>query len=195
MADVFVSYARNDARLAKRVAESLRAAGYDVWWDSELLPHHSFAQSIEKEVRAAKAVVVVWSEHAVASQWVRAEADLARSLDKLVQVSVDHCVPPLPFNQYQTADLRTWKGAASDPRWAKVLTSVAQLTQRPATDPLLGKGATAASNRPAPVPNGAVRGGKTFAIAAGVVFMCVALAFGGCGSPIAHFRALFAAQD
>ncbi len=130
MADVFVSYARSDAPQAAKIAESLKTAGYDVWWDSELLPHHAFAQSIEKEVRAARAVVVVWSEHAVASQWVRAEADLARSQDKLVQVSVDQCALPLPFNQYQTVDLRTWRGEAADPRWSKVLASVAQLTYR-----------------------------------------------------------------
>jgi tetratricopeptide (TPR) repeat protein len=131
LADVFVSYARSDAPQAAKIAESLKAAGYDVWWDSDLLPHHAFAQSIEKEVRAALAVVVVWSEHAIGSQWVRAEADLARSQDKLVQVSVDQCALPLPFNQYQMVDLRAWKGDAADPRWSKVLASVAQLTHRP----------------------------------------------------------------
>ncbi len=57
MADIFVSYARADAPLAAKIAESLKTAGYEVWWDSELLPHHAFAQSIEKEVRAARAVV------------------------------------------------------------------------------------------------------------------------------------------
>ncbi len=132
MADVFISYARSDAPQAGKIAESLKAAGYEVWWDSELLPHHAFAQSIEKEVRAALAVVVVWSEHAIASQWVRAEADLARSQGKLVQITVDHCALPLPFNQYQTVDLRTWKGDISDPHWLKVLASVTQLTHRPA---------------------------------------------------------------
>jgi TolB-like protein len=132
VADVFVSYARPDAPQARRIAEILKAAGYEVWWDSDLLPHHAFAESIEKEVRAALAVVVVWSQHAIASQWVRAEADLARSQGKLVQVAVDQCVLPLPFNQYQMVDLRSWKGDAADPRWTKVLASVSQLTHRPA---------------------------------------------------------------
>jgi TolB-like protein len=132
MADVFVSYARPDALLAQRIAESLKSAGYEVWWDSELLPHHAFAASIEEEIRAARAVVVVWSRQAVASQWVRAEADLARSENKLVQVSIDQCALPLPFNQYQAADLQSWKGDPSDLRWTKVVASVAQLTQRAA---------------------------------------------------------------
>ncbi|HEY1562549.1 MAG TPA: TIR domain-containing protein [Caulobacteraceae bacterium] len=127
MADVFVSYARESEAFASRVAAGLKAAGYDVWWDSKLLPHHTFAQSIEIEVRAAKAVVVLWSEHAIQSQWVRAEADLARHLNKLVQTSIGDCAIPLPFNQVQTARLDHWDGNASDPQWSKVLASVAFL--------------------------------------------------------------------
>jgi tetratricopeptide (TPR) repeat protein len=135
MADVFVSYARADAPVAARIAEGLKAAGYEVWWDTELLPHHAFAQSIEQEISAAAAVVVVWSENAVASHWVRAEADLARGQGKLVQVCIDRCALPLPFNQYQMADLGTWRGDASEPRWVKILASIAQLTHRPTFPP------------------------------------------------------------
>jgi tetratricopeptide (TPR) repeat protein len=153
VADVFVSYARSDAPQAAKIAESLNAAGYEVWWDSELLPHHAFAASIEQEIRAARAVVVVWSRQAVASQWVRAEADLARSQGKLVQVSLDQCDLPLPFSQYQAADLRTWKGDPSDPRWTKVVASVAQLTRRAAE----GSAVPAKTTRPALFPGGARR--------------------------------------
>ena len=133
MADVFISYARTDASLASMIASILKMAGYEVWWDSKLLPHHAFAESIEQEVRSARAVLVVWSEHAVSSQWVRAEADLARSQSKLVQIAIDQCAIPLPFNQYQTADLRRWTGDASDLQWMKVLASIAQLTSKPAS--------------------------------------------------------------
>jgi TolB-like protein len=170
MADVFVSYARPDAHLAQRVAESLKAAGYEVWWDSELLPHHAFAASIEQEIHAARAVVVVWSRQAVASQWVRAEADLARSQDKLVQVSIDECALPLPFNQYQAADLRSWKGELGDPRWMKVVASVAQLTQRAAE----ASASAPTSFRPARWAGGRARLWAGVALAA-----CAVLAIGG----------------
>lgn len=130
MADVFVSYARESETVACRVAEGLKAAGYDVWWDRKLLPHNAFAQSIESEVRAAKAVVVIWTEQAIESQWVRAEADLARKLNKLVQASIGDCAIPLPFNQFQTVRLEHWDGEPSDPHWSKVLASVAFLTGR-----------------------------------------------------------------
>jgi tetratricopeptide (TPR) repeat protein/TolB-like protein len=133
MADVFVSYARSAEPKARRIADALGAAGYAVWWDRNLLPHHAFAQTIEAEIRAAKAVVVVWSRAALDSEWVRAEADLARHHGKLVQVIADGVVLPLPFNQIQAVDLSQWNGSGDADEWRKVLTSVEQLTSRPAT--------------------------------------------------------------
>src|SRR5579863_3453451 len=108
MADVFVSYARGDQPLAERIAQRLTEAGFTVWWDSELLPHNRFASVIEEEIRAARAVLVIWSEAAIKSQWVRAEAELGGKQDKLIQVALDPSPIPLPFNQSQVADLQHW---------------------------------------------------------------------------------------
>lgn len=124
MADVFVSYARGDERIARTVAQRLTEAGYSVWWDSELLPHTRFGNVIEEEIGAASAVLVIWSALAAKSQWVRAEAELGRSDGKLIQVAIDQSPIPLPFNQYQVADLRHWRGDRTNPQWQKVLASV-----------------------------------------------------------------------
>ena len=78
MSDVFISYARSTAKQAQQVADALRSLGYGVWRDDELPAHRDYSEVIEERLRAAKAVVVVWSADAVKSQWVRAEADLAR---------------------------------------------------------------------------------------------------------------------
>lgn len=125
MADVFVSYARGDQQLARMVADRLGAAGFSVWWDTELLPHNRFASVIEDEIRAAHCVLVIWSEAATVSPWVRGEAELGRTEGKLIQVAVDGSPIPLPFNQYQIADLRKWRGDKANPNWQKVLASVA----------------------------------------------------------------------
>jgi tetratricopeptide (TPR) repeat protein len=132
MADVFVSYARGDQLLAERVAQHLIGAGFTAWWDSDLLPHESFASVIQQEIQRARAVLVIWSETGARSQWVRAEAELARAEGKLIQVVVDQCTIPLPFNQYQAADLRRWHGDTADPQWRKVLASVAHFANSPA---------------------------------------------------------------
>ena len=50
MSDVFISYARSTAAQARRVAEALRAAGYEVWLDDEIPAHRSFAEVIEERL-------------------------------------------------------------------------------------------------------------------------------------------------
>jgi adenylate cyclase len=128
MTDVFVSYARSTERQAHAIADALRAAGYDVWRDDQLPAHRSYGEVIEERLKAAKAVVVVWSLEAIGSHWVRAEADLAREAGTLVQLTVDGSLPPMPFNQIQCADLRGWNGEADSPGWRKVEGSIAALT-------------------------------------------------------------------
>ena len=129
MADVFVSYARPDEPHAAIIAEALRAEGYPVWRDDELPAHRAYGEVIEERLRSAKAVVVLWSAEAAKSQWVRAEADAARGIGSLVQVNLDGCVPPLPFNQIQCADLKGWTGDTSVPGWRKLTASVRALAE------------------------------------------------------------------
>jgi adenylate cyclase len=128
MSDVFISYARSTERAAKRVAEALRGLGYDVWRDDELPAHRDYSEVIEERLRAAKAVVVVWSAEAVRSQWVRAEADLARESGTLVQLSLDGSTLPMPFNRIQCADLSDWAGDLGHSGWKKVAASLAELS-------------------------------------------------------------------
>ncbi len=131
MSDVFISYARSTEREAKQIAEALCALGYGVWRDDELPAHRDYSEVIEERLRAAKAVVVVWSEAAVKSQWVRAEADLARRAGTLVQLRVDGVPLPLPFNRTQCADLQGWQGDPAAAGWKKVAESVAELLGGP----------------------------------------------------------------
>jgi adenylate cyclase len=127
MADIFVSYGRSTESQAHEVAQALRDAGYSVWRDDELPAHRSYGDVIEERLRAAKAVVVLWSAEAARSQWVRAEADVAREAGTLVQITVDGTLPPIPFNQIQCADLDGWSGDVDSPGWRKVESSVALL--------------------------------------------------------------------
>jgi TolB-like protein len=135
MAEVFISYAREDEPRAFRFARAVIAAGYDAWWDSHLPVHRGYSTVIEENLAAAKAVLVLWSKDAAQSDWVRAEAEFARSNHKLVQVALDGGLPPLPFNQFQCADLAAWSGEADDPQWRKVVAGLAELTGRIADGP------------------------------------------------------------
>ena len=131
MSHVFISYARSDEALASLISDNLREDGFEVWRDDELPAHRAYAEVIEERVLAAKAVVVLWSAEAAKSQWVRAEADAARTGLTLIQASLDGTMPPLPFNQIQCADLRAWDGQRSSPGWRKLVASVSELAGAP----------------------------------------------------------------
>ncbi len=138
MTDVFISYARPDEAEAALVAKQLRALGHQVWRDEDLPAHRVYGEVIEERLKSAKAVVVLWSAEAARSQWVRAEADTARSLATLIQVSLDGTIPPLPFNQIQCADLNGWAGEEQTPGWRKLAASVMALAP-PAAAPSAAK--------------------------------------------------------
>jgi len=127
MSDVFVSYARTDEPQAKRVADALRSLGYNVWRDDEIPAHRPYCDVIEERLKSARAVVVLWSAEASRSQWVRAEADAARSGGTIIQALLDDTMPPMPFNQIQCADLKDWDGSHETPGWSKLVASVTAL--------------------------------------------------------------------
>ena len=84
MADVFISYARSDRAFAEALADYLKAQYIDVWWDPQLYAGDDFHDRIRAEIIQAKAAIVIWSDAAVASKWVRGEASLADEAGKLV---------------------------------------------------------------------------------------------------------------
>jgi len=133
MSHVFISYARSDEPLACLIADKLREDGFEVWRDDELPAHRGYAEVIEERVHGAKAVVVLWSAEAAKSQWVRAEADTARTALTLIQASLDGSMPPMPFNQIQCADLKNWDGQRTSPGWRKLVASVGELAGVPTT--------------------------------------------------------------
>ncbi|MGV7120736.1 YARHG domain-containing protein [Sphingopyxis sp. 550A] len=142
MVDVFISYSRDNKARVAEIANAVAAAGYDVWWDAELPPHRSYGDVITEKIGSAKAAIVVWSQTSAQSEWVRAEADVARNQKKLVQTSIDDVMPPLPFNQIQFAELADWNGEPDHRGWRKVLMSLEELCGREA--------APVAASQPAP---------------------------------------------
>ena len=105
MARVFLSYARENAGEAQQLAEAIGAAGHQVWWDRHVHGGLRFADEIDRELKEAEVVVVLWSRDSIGSAWVQDEAAEGRDSGRLVPVTLDACKPPLGFRQYQTLDL------------------------------------------------------------------------------------------
>ena len=124
MSEVFVSYKRDDVSVVERLVEALRREGLDVWWDRDLPPDAPWEQTIERELTDAKVVVVTWSEAAVGSENVKAEARWARRNGRLIQVYLQNCEPPLFFGERQGVNLVGWSGTASDPSFRLLVDAI-----------------------------------------------------------------------
>jgi TolB-like protein len=119
MADIFISYNREDAAIARLFRDALVDEGLDVWWDDDLRAGVSYDEVTEAALRSSKAVVVLWSTRSTVSRWVRSEAALALSKGSFMPVMIEACERPIMFELTQTPDLIGWRGSTSDPRWQR----------------------------------------------------------------------------
>jgi hypothetical protein len=130
MADIFVSYSREDRARADQIANALQDMGLDVFWDSEIPPGQTWADYIETKLNECKAVVVLWSEHSTKSQWVREEARMGRDKGKLIPAMIDGAQSPFGFGEVQAANLASWTGEPNHSEWRRFSEAVRAAAQR-----------------------------------------------------------------
>jgi TolB-like protein len=122
---IFLSYAHGDHAQAQRLAAALGRAGYIVWWDALIEGGTRYAKTIDEALEKSDAVLVLWSNTSIDSDWVRDEAAQGRDRHRLVPLSLDGTQPPLGFRQIQTIDLSRWRGRADAPQIDAVRRAVA----------------------------------------------------------------------
>jgi TIR domain len=139
MTDVFISYSKIRRTEAAELARELSDLGYYVWWDTRLLPTGSYGAAIDRELNAAKAVIVIWSPESVRSKWVRSEAEHADQQDKLVNTHTDVDDPrtliPKPFNQIHSVAIDDIRAIVSALDALNVPRSGGKATPEPAVEP------------------------------------------------------------
>lgn len=129
MAHLFLSYAREDRECAELLARALASRGWSVWWDRQIQVGRSFSKVIEAELDKARCVIVLWSRHAVESEWVQNEAAEAARRNVLVPVRIEDVRQPLGFRHLQTADLFDWKKGFDSPDFDACLSSIESLVR------------------------------------------------------------------
>jgi hypothetical protein len=138
MADVFVSYAKADRSLASKLVTMLEAEGWKVWWDTSLTIGDDFRNEIMTELGRARAVIVIWTDTSIKSDWVRSEAGRAQADRKLIPVKLEHLtykdLPP-PFDILHTENV-----GEDDKIRAAVVAQLAKPSVQPSAAALLTKG-------------------------------------------------------
>ena len=112
---------------AKQLANALAADGWTVWWDRTIPPGSSFDEVIETHLMQARCVVVLWSEAALASNWVKEEAEEGQLRGILIPVLIAAVRPPIGFRRIQAADLTSWKGKPSHEGYQQLLMAIRAL--------------------------------------------------------------------
>jgi len=157
--DIFLSYAREDQAIARRFAEAFEREGHSVWWDETLRSGEAYDEAMEAALKAARAVVVLWSKRSVGSRWVRAEATHADRNRTLIPAMIEPCERPIMFELTQTAELAHWMGDAGDKAWQEFLADVRRLVEKERTpaqgvarqaQPLTRPSGSGAASVPAP---------------------------------------------
>jgi len=138
MADIFVSYAKTDRSLASKLVAMLEAEGWKVWWDTSLTIGDDFRNEIMTELSRARAVIVIWTDASIKSDWVRSEAGRAQADRKLIPVKLAHLnykdLPP-PFDVLHTENV-----GEEDKIRAAVIAQLAKPAVEPSAVALLTKG-------------------------------------------------------
>lgn len=139
MAKVFLSYSREDVSAAKQLAECIGSAGHQVWWDHQIEGGSRFTAEIDRELKGADAVVVMWTKSSVESPWVQDEAAEGRDNGRLVPILLGADKPPLGFRQFQSIDFGDWNGEGDPPALDALIRAIAQKGGEPEAAPESGK--------------------------------------------------------
>jgi hypothetical protein len=120
MGQVFISYSNRDRDRVAELVGSLKGLGYSIWWDEDLTPGGDWDLEIQRALEQSRTVLVIWSESAMASREVRAEATYALNENKLLPVRIDPVKIWARYNIVQYKDVLN-RPPERDPNWPAVI--------------------------------------------------------------------------
>jgi hypothetical protein len=75
MADIFITYAREDEPRIRDLVKALEGQHWSIFWDRRIPAGQTWRSYIGQALTDARCVVVAWSRHSLASHFVAEEAD------------------------------------------------------------------------------------------------------------------------
>lgn len=143
MADIFLSYSRQDKPRVAPLVAALEAKGWDVWWDMALVAGEEFDNVTADALERARAVVVVWTPTSTSSRWVRGEARVGADRHVLLPVRFEEAQLPIDLRAIQTTDFDDWGGDPQSKPFQTLQQSLVNLLGAPAKSgsPFVGRSA------------------------------------------------------
>jgi len=124
--DVFLVSAIEDRDMAKLVARRLRSLKFKVWFDQKQTDN-TFDAKDARNAGNSRHMLVMWSEHAVKSDWVRAAASIGHSRSgMLAQVSLDKTIPYEPFKSDKRFSIEGMTSRKTPEGFYKMIEELAQ---------------------------------------------------------------------
>lgn len=120
MGQVFISYSSRDKDRVAELVTALKDRGYSIWWDENLTPGGDWDFEIQRALEESRTVLVLWSESAMQSREVRAEATYALNENKLLPVRIEPVKIWARYNIVQYEDVLN-RPPHLDPNWPAVL--------------------------------------------------------------------------
>ena len=144
MADIYISYAKEDYEKVKLLANSLGSmednSGSPLKISLEEPVFHIGDNLSEIRFRAihqADCIIVIWSEDSLKSEWVRKEATLGLEKGNLLPVLFQMVTPPKAFRSLISYDLSHWQGEKEHSwfiRLVKAITDFLEIKEQPNAD-------------------------------------------------------------
>jgi len=118
---IFICHSKRNLRRARRLADALRAAGADVWFDEwEILVGQTITDRVYSGIFGSRYLLILLSPHAVQSRWVREELDMAlvREIEDreitILPVLIEECQVPPALRKKRYVRLRHFQKAVSE---------------------------------------------------------------------------------
>jgi len=109
---VFISYSQRDKKYADLIANRLREAGHEVWYDTwTLKAGDNLLNKINEGIKEAQALIVIISKHSLRSKWVMHEfsalafGDISGRKSRIIPVLIDNSSVPEYLARYVYVDL------------------------------------------------------------------------------------------
>jgi len=128
VADIFLSYAREDLQKARLLATGLEQQGWSVFWDrTSIQIGQDFDEVIEEAIEQARCMIVGWSQASKRSDWVRGEATIGRERRILLPILFESVSPPIAFRSLHTEDFSNWRGEPDNAEFLNLCKALTRL--------------------------------------------------------------------